>query len=401
MVFVGIDWASDHHDIVGLGSDGQAILKGRIAHNAEGFSALAQHLSGLALPPGEIAIGIEMHEGPLVLWLLDQGYLVYGINPRAAERARESLSSSGAKDDQRDAFSLADLVRNNRQRLRQLRADDPATATLRQYVRLREDLVQERTVHKQRLGAHLQQYAPELSQLLSPWRTQWSQALLLEWPTMKRLQAAKPSKLRALARRHRLSSETLKTLLELQNQPALPVAQHLDVPHALEVQHRIRAIGELDKAIDELDDKIEQLINNHPDTNLIQSLPSGGPATRGALWSGLASGILMYRNAEELAARWGVAPVTYQSGKKRGVHQRRACDLTQKQYLLWYSWATSRRNDCWAHEYYERKKGEGMGHYAALRAVGRRWVRILWALFINKTAYDETLVRRQAYAAAA
>lgn len=400
MLFVGIDWASDHHEILALNEDGRELLKGRIAHSAKGFDHLAEELHKLGTSPEQVAVSIEMHEGPLVLWLLDRGYAVYGINPKVAERARESLSPSGAKDDRRDAYSLAELVRTSMTRLRRLRADDPATGLMRQYVRMRENLIQERTVHKQRLGAHQQQYAPELAELTGLLRTQWSQALLLAFPTMRRLAAGKPSALRSLARKHKMSGATLNSLIELQRQAALPVPEYLDAPHALEVTHWVRAIQELDQSIGELDEKLDDLVNNHPDANLIQSLPSGGSATRGALWSGLAKGILLCRNAEELAARWGVAPVTYQSGKSRGVRQRQACDHTQKQYMLWFSWATSRRADCWASEYYQRKRNEGCGHYSALRAVGRRWTRILWTLFTNKTAYDESMVRRYTHVAA-
>jgi len=396
MLYVGIDWASDHHDLAALSPQGEQLLKARVPHSAEGFRGIEDHLAGLGVPPAEIAVAVEMHEGPLVLWLLDRGYRVYGINPRMADRARDRLSSVGAKDDARDALSLGDFLRTQAARLRPLRAEDPATGLLRQYVRLREDLVQERTAHKQRLGAHLQQYAPELYELLSPFRTDWGRALLLQFPTMKRLQAAKASQVRALSRKHRMAPSSLEAVLEIQKRPALPVPEYLDGPHAMEVEHRMRAIEELDRSIDELDRKIEDLIDNHPDANLIQSLPSGGAATRGALWSGLEHGTQTCRTPDELAARWGMAPVTFQSGKSRSVRQRRACDHTQTQYLLWYSFATSRRKDCWASEYYQRKRQEGCGHYAALRCVGRRWVRILWALFTKKTSYDEMTVRRLA-----
>lgn len=398
MLYVGIDWASDHHDAAALSPSGEQLLKVRVSHSADGFSELGRELAKLGVPPGEIAVAIEMHEGPLVLWLLDQGYVVYGINPRMADRARDRLSAVGAKDDARDALSLADFARTQVGRLRPLRAEDPATGLLRQYVRLREDLVQERTAHKQRLGAHLQQYAPELCELLSPFRTDWGRTLLLQFPTMKRLQAAKPSQLRVLARKHRMAKSTLEAILEIHQRPALPVPDYLDGPHAMEVEHRMRAIAELDHSIEELDQKIEDLIGKHPDANLIQSLPSGGVATRGALWSGLEHGTQMCRTPDELAARWGMAPVTFQSGKSRSVRQRRACDHTQTQYMLWFSFATSQRKDCWAREYYYRKRQEGCGHYAALRCVGRRWVRILWALFTNRTTYDENAVRRVACA---
>lgn len=399
MLFAGIDWASDHHDLMVLTPEGNTALKTRVSHSAEGFSALREQMDGLHVPPAEVAVAIEMHEGPLILWLLDQGYAVYGINPRTADRARDRLSASGAKDDSRDALSLADFLRGNAARLRALRPEAPSTAEMRQFVRLREDLVQERTVQKQRLVAYLQQYAPSYDDLLGPFRTVWSLAFLNQFPTLRRLQAAKPGVLRTFFRKQRLQEAAREAIQALRTSPALPVPEYLDAPHALEVQHRVMAIQSLNQTIEEIERKIAEVLPRHPDANVIDSLPCGGPATRGAIWSGLEADAPMCMNAEELASRWGAAPVTYQSGKMRGVRKRRACDHTQSQYLLWFSWATTQKKDCWASEYYSQKRAEGCRHYAALRCVARRWVRILWTLFSKKVLYEESAVRRNVHAA--
>src|SRR5579883_3584248 len=37
MLYVGIDWASDHHDLAALSPEGQQLLKARVPHSAEGF----------------------------------------------------------------------------------------------------------------------------------------------------------------------------------------------------------------------------------------------------------------------------------------------------------------------------------------------------------------------------
>lgn len=117
MLYVGIDWASDHHDLAALSPEGQLLQKARVPHSAEGFEGIRDHLAKLGVPPEHIAVALEMHEGPLVLWLLDQGYRVYGINPRMADRARDRLSAVGAKDDARDALSLGDFLRTQAARL--------------------------------------------------------------------------------------------------------------------------------------------------------------------------------------------------------------------------------------------------------------------------------------------
>lgn len=56
---------------------------------------------------------------------------------------------------------------------------------------------------------------------------------------------------------------------------------------------------------------------------------------------------------EEVAARWGVAPITIQSGKHRTVRRRRACNRTTHQAWLWFAFNTIRKTGCWARDVYQ------------------------------------------------
>jgi transposase len=400
MLYAAIDWATEHHDLTVLHPDGREALKIRISHSGEGLEALRKRLGSLGTPFSEIAVVVEMHEGPLVLWLLDQGLRVYGLNPRMAEHARDRLSPTGAKDDARDTRALAEFLRMNEARLRPLQPQDPATALMRHLVRLRENLVQDRTAQKQRLIAHLQQYAPEITVLLGDLSTPWNLALLLVYPTMKRLRKARPSVLRQFAHEHRMTGKTFRKLAEALRQTPMPVPAYLDEPHATEVSVRARTIQQFDAAIHELDQKLEDLISKHPDSNLIGSLPCQGTPTVSAIWSALEEGMKRFRSADEMAAHGGVAPVTLQSGKRKNVRHRKACDHTLRQALLTFSRITARMEDCWAWGYYRQKRAEGKGHWAALRCVARKWLRILWTVFQTQTPYDESRVRRMTYAPA-
>jgi hypothetical protein len=43
----------------------------------------------------------------------------------------------------------------------------------------------------------------------------------------------------------------------------------------------------------------------------------------------------------------------------------------------------------WAREFYEAQRARGKGHHAALRALGNRWLEVLWHCVRNGVAYDE------------
>ena len=96
----------------------------------------------------------------------------------------------------------------------------------------------------------------------------------------------------------------------------------------------------------------------------------------------------------ELAARWGVGPVTVASGRSRHVKRRRACDGHVLQALTAFAFTSAFSvQGCWATEYYRRKRAEGHDHHESLRAQGQRWVKIMWSMWHHGTLYDENLHR--------
>jgi hypothetical protein len=79
---------------------------------------------------------------------------------RRLENLRSRYGSAGNKDDQFDAYVLADTLRTDRARLRPLIPDSPATQTPRATVRARRDLVGHRVALCNQLRAHLQRVFP-------------------------------------------------------------------------------------------------------------------------------------------------------------------------------------------------------------------------------------------------
>ncbi len=105
--FVGFDWASDHHDLVLVDQHGQIVEDFRFDDTAEGWRLLINKLSRHPDP----AVAIETSSGATVERLLEAGYAVYPVNPKAAKRYRERKAPSGTKTDHLDAWSLADALR--------------------------------------------------------------------------------------------------------------------------------------------------------------------------------------------------------------------------------------------------------------------------------------------------
>ena len=133
LLFIGDDWAEDHHDIELEDETGRRLSKARLPEGLEGITRLhalvAQHAPAdwADLPSEEIAgrvvVGIETDRGPWVTALRAAGYQVFAINPLSSARYRERHSTSGAKSDAGDAHVLAEIVRLDRDHHRQIAGD--------------------------------------------------------------------------------------------------------------------------------------------------------------------------------------------------------------------------------------------------------------------------------------
>ena len=90
---------------------------------------------------------------------------------------------------------------------------------------------------------------------------------------------------------------------------------------------------------------------------------------------------------DQLAAETGLAPVTRSSGKTHTVAFRYATNRRARQAL--HTWLdNSRRSSDWAAQRYAAARARGQRHPHALRTIGRAWLRIIWACWRTKTAYD-------------
>ena len=133
VLFIGDDWAEDHHDVELEDEGGRRLARARLPEGLEGITRLhalvAEHAPAAwaELPSeqvaGQVVVGIETDRGPWVTALRSAGYVVYAVNPLSAARYRERHSTSGAKSDAGDAHVLAEIVRLDRAHHRPIAGD--------------------------------------------------------------------------------------------------------------------------------------------------------------------------------------------------------------------------------------------------------------------------------------
>src|ERR1700761_7904564 len=111
-LFVGDDWAEDHHDIEVMDEVGVVLARGRLSEGVAGIARLHELVGrflGEDADEAEVLVGIETDRGPWVAALAAAGYVVFPVNPLQAARYRERHGVSGAKSDRGDAHVLADM----------------------------------------------------------------------------------------------------------------------------------------------------------------------------------------------------------------------------------------------------------------------------------------------------
>jgi transposase len=155
LLFVGDDWAEDHHDVELQDPAGRRLARARLPEGVVGIARLHELVAaqlGADDGPEQVVVAIETDRGPWVQALLAAGYQVFPVNPRQVARYRERHGTSGAKSDAGDAHTLADMVRTDRHQLRAAAGDSDLAEAIKLLARAHQTLIWDRHRHALRCG---------------------------------------------------------------------------------------------------------------------------------------------------------------------------------------------------------------------------------------------------------
>jgi len=138
----------------------------------------------------------------------------------------------------------------------------------------------------------------------------------------------------------------------------------------------------------ELEAEIVERLEGHADRQVFVHLPKAGHGVRAArLLAEIGDVRARFPDEEALAALGGVAPVTRASGKTRTVGFGWACDKQLRDALINFA-DDSRHASPWAAKVYADALARTRRHPHAVRILARAWVRVIWRLWQDGTAYD-------------
>jgi transposase len=397
VLFVGDDWAEDHHDLEVHDSEGRLLVRRRVDEGVAGMVRLHELVAEFLADDagaGQVVIGIETDRGPWVRALLAAGYQVFAVNPKLAARHREMVSLSGAKDDKTDARTLADMVRTRRHQLRPVTPDSELAEGVKVIARAHQSLIQERTRHLLRLRSALREYFPAALVAYQQETLTLTGAdvlaLLAKAPTPA--EAAKltiaqiTAALKTAGRRGDLAERAAAVQAALRTEQ-LPQPDIITAAYAAMVGSTVAILQTLNTQIPALQEGVETSFGRHPDVEIYRSQPGLGAILGARVLAEFGDAPGRYADAKARKNYAGTSPITRQSGKLKTVHARFIHNNRLINAIdLWANAATL--HDPNVRTYYNELRHRGLGHHAALRQVGNRLVGILHGCLKTHTPYN-------------
>ena len=390
-----------------LGRPGEGVFDiARVEHDPRSIDALIARIALLEPDPAEVRVVLETSYGMLVERLVDAGYAVVPVNPDLVARRRGPAKK---KDDTEDARIACLIALDRFERLRVLVPHGDEAAELRAVTRDDERASRDERRLLNRLRADLIATFPAALAIAGDDMGSPTFLRLLErWPTANALAAASRGDLVSFARagKHgwpdRFADKVQAALAEdrfvargwLVRAKADTIRLLATQLLALGAQRRTleRRMGELllgaprhGRAKQPKDDQRGPAA---PGGEIYLSFPGLGDRLAARV-AGEIGDIGNFASPNGLQCYAGKAPVTRRSGKSElVVANRLACNGHLRDAVQQWAFC-SLRGSMWAREFYDSQRARGKGHHAALRALGNRWLEVLWHCLHRGVAYNE------------
>ena len=393
MLFVGLDWAEEHHDVAVMEETGRVVSTRRVPEGLAGLTVLHELLAARAEDPAEVMVGTETDRGLFVGALVAAGYQVYAVNPLAVSRYRDRHTVSGAKSDAGDAKVLADLVRTDRHNHRPVAGDSELAEAVKVLARAHQSLVWTRQRQVNQLRSLLREFYPgALAAFGGDLSGRDALAVLAVAPTPTLGRGLSRAKLAAVLRRAGRQRGADVQAVKLQaalRAPQLATSPVVAEAYGAAVTALAGVVTALNLQLEQVSSQLDHRFETHPDAEIVRSLPGLGLVLGARVLGEFGDDPTRYANPKARKNYAGTAPITRASGKRQVVVARLA--RNRRLADACYQWAFSALTASpGARAYYDRCRSAGKTHPQALRALSNRLVGILHGCLRHRTPYRES-----------
>lgn len=394
-LFVGVDWAEEHHDVCVMDSDGRVRAKGRVSNDLAGIAKIHDLIGG-ALPDGiddevVVAVGIETDRGLLVRALVAAEYRVLAVNPLAVDRYRDRHRVSGAKSDPGDARVLADMVRTDAHQHRPVAVDSDLAEAIKLVARSHQSAIWSRRRLANQVRSALREYYPAAVAAFDDLTSGDAVEVLAIAATPEQGRSLSRSKIASALRRGgrqlNIDTRAVKIQTALRSDQLAQPATVTDAYGAI-VASLTQVIAAHNRQIAELESVLDEHFGRHPDAAILLSLPGLGVVTGARVLGEFGDDPNRYADAKARRNYAGTSPLTVASGTRRIVRARHIRNRRLADALHWWAFNAITRSPG-ARALYDRRRAAGDTHSGALRVVANRLVAILHGCLRTRTLYDE------------
>ena len=272
--YLGVDWADREHAVWVEDEQGTKVVSRTVAHTGAALVEFGRWLEEQRAQDVELWAAIERPDGGVVDLLLDHGVVVYPINPKALDRARDRFRMSHAKSDPFDARVRAGFLRTDQGHLTPLQPSWGAAQELKLLTRDCQRLVRQQTRLRNQLIATLKAYYPRPLELFPDIHTPTARSFLRTFPTPEAVTPLRRPAWRHWVRiQHVKHAEDLWTTLQA---PQVPVPAHVVRAKSRLLRVLLTQLEATPAAVDGYREAIADFFAAMPVGDWARSLP-GGP----------------------------------------------------------------------------------------------------------------------------
>ena len=386
--YVGIDLSDRFFDSCIINSFGDVISRNRFDFDDKGFSAFLCELQEHEADSQNCAISIENPRSRLADFLIQREFTVLLINPKSIARYRESRIASKAKSDPGDAQLIADYIREHHRSLRRIKIPDETIRELSLLLEDRDRLVQQKVRFSNQLTSTLKEYFPQALSMFSCITNKSALEFLKRADTFAQVKSYSTAELEQLLVDCGIKrSDSRERFYSIMEKPVSHISQAVI---RAKVRLKNAIMNQLILLIEQIagyEDQIQQIMDEMPHGDLFRSLPGADYILAGKLL--VLYTIRDFHSANEAQCLCGTSPYTVRSGQSKAVRFRRGCNKFGRK--TFHQLAFSSLRSCqWSKKRLLQKRKEGKALHHSLRCLANSWVKVTFAMWRDKTAYDES-----------
>jgi len=396
MLIVGCDIGSETHYARAIDIRGRELSRKALAfeNDAEGFQKARDWAVQLAAANDkkQIVLGIEPtghYWFCLAAWMVSNGISVVQVNPYAVKQTKELEDNSQQKDDRKDPKLIANLVKDGNYGMPYL--PEKVYAELRRLSMFREQLMEDRNRHMNRLHREMKIYFPEYKDAFGKIDGAFCIAVLKEAPFPEDILRLGAEGLRDIWHKAKLRGRSYSRAEEIVKYAETSIGLKEGTAAGKEaVRWFAEKIRELDEELVEIDDKLAGKCGEIPHAENVLEIPGIG----GKILSGILAemgDITRFDDVKEIQKLSGLGLVSCSSGKHKG--ETRISHRGRKRLRYWLfqgarSAVAHGEEYKWIHAHYTTRTGNPLQKMQSLIVIACKLLRVIYTILKTGKKYD-------------